>query len=71
MNAIQKLAAKASQAIGVEVEITIRDTREFTLSADGSCCEAIVKWLKSAPILKSIDARYDEECDASFVYFTV
>ena len=71
MNAIQKLATKVSQAVGVEVEVTIRGTREFTLSADGSCCEVIVKWLKSAPLLKSIEARYDEECDASFVYFTV
>ena len=71
MNAVQKLAAKVSQAIGVQVEITIRGAQEFTLSADGNCCESITKWLKTAPILKSVEARYDEELDASFVYFAV
>jgi hypothetical protein len=69
--AIQKLAAKVSQAIGVEVEITIRSTRDFTFTADGNCCDLIVNWLKTAPILKCVNAEYDEECDASFVFFTV
>jgi len=55
----------------LQVEITIRGAQEFTLSADGNCCESITKWLKTAPILKSVEARYDEELDASFVYFAV
>ena len=70
MNKLQQLTAKVSEAVGVAVELTIRGERAFTLSADGDVVAKIVAWLKSAPNLKTVEAEYDVECDATFVYFT-
>ena len=70
MSKLQQLAAKASEAVGVAVELTIRGERAFTLSADGDVVAKIVAWLKKAPNLKTVDAEYDAELDTSFVFFT-
>jgi len=66
-----ELEANISKVAGFPCELTIRDDREFTVSADGNRdWSGVVRyfggWLKDKRT-----AYYDAECDFSCFYFTV
>lgn len=68
------LQAKLSAVVGVQIEITVRNLRDFTLSAEGDARAAMEKakaFLSMTGQISNWSCEYDADCDFTCAYFTV
>lgn len=73
MNKMETAKNTFNKVMGVEVELTIRGERKFTISFEGRN-DAAVKRLKTylgdTVEYESLGDDYDEECDMTCIFFT-
>jgi len=68
------LETKLSGIVGASVEITVRNLRDFTLSAEGNATAAMEKakaFLSLTGQIANWSVSYDADCDFTCAYFTV
>ena len=68
------LETKLSGIVGASVEITVRNLRDFTISAEGNASAAMEKakvFLSLTGQIANWSVSYDAECDFTCAYFTV
>lgn len=72
MTTTSTLAQTLTTVMGVQVEITIRGVKQFTVSFDGENKKAVAKLKKYFGVLVIFEegSGYDEECDQTCIYFT-
>lgn len=68
------LETKLSGIVGASVEITVRNLRDFTISAEGNATAAMEKakaFLSLTGQIANWSVSYDADCDFTCAYFTV